>query len=210
MSKLLYTSSVWGSRGRYHPHIFLIPNFPKRTTNLQHSKRDGGFVLGAFPLHTGRLIGLARLVSGRSQCLPSLLLSSKSEWFVYCLIVSSFMICFLPPVRKFNHLLWSASACQDALNTPVRRPSPFSATKERTKENKRKRARKKGLESLGRPLWAQNSQNWRQMPYSSVPGHRNHQKWPSQRVCKHTLMKPAPSLPAFNLVVSSFCCFLFL
>ena len=31
-------------------------------------------------------------------------------------------------------------------------------------------------------------------------------KWPSQRVSKHTLMKPTPSLPA--LVVS--CCFLFL
>jgi len=99
-----YTSSFWGSQGRYDPPFTLIPNFPKRTTNLQHSKRDGGFVLDALPLHTGRLIGLARLVSGRSKCLPSLLLSS--EWFVYCLIVSSFMICFLPPVWKFYHLLW--------------------------------------------------------------------------------------------------------
>ena len=38
------------------------------------------------------------------------------------------------------------------------------------------------------------------------PGTWKTPKWPSQRVSKHTLMKPAPSLPA--LVVS--CCFLFL
>jgi len=36
--------------------------------------------------------------------------------------------------------------------------------------------------------------------YSTVPGDRNHCFWPSQRVSKHTLMKPAPSLPVLFLL----------
>jgi len=60
------------------------------------------------------------------------------------------MICF-----RFPGCLEHACQASESL---------FGLDGKNKRKKERKKERKKGLESLGRPLWAQNSQNWGQTP----------------------------------------------